>query len=230
MPWVILIAILVFTRLIGLNGSNHLFLILFGLTAVYYFKSGNPHQSYKNHVSITFLLWIVAFQLKSEFYPSVGLWVPAVSAALFSYFYFQRFKARTESLWVDYIKLIAVIALVPATYLDYIIAPVVTPIIVMLLTYTFLLDRLIIRRKMNKTTLGITFSVLILICLSFLIYSFIKADEAEKSRIEAENQRSEMIRVSGEYQNSLNEAVNKMKRQEAQILELKDALESCNPK
>lgn len=48
---------------------------------------------------------------------------------------------------------------------------------------------------MNKTTQIITFCLLGLISISFLIYSFIKADEAEKARMEAEIEKQEVERL-----------------------------------
>lgn len=80
---------------------------------------------------------------------------------------------------------------------------------------------------MNKTTQIITFSIMALMSLSFMIYAFIKADEAEKaaylSRQEAEQLRDEALVLQEAAQESAAEA----KRQEVLSLDLREALEAC---
>lgn len=61
-----------------------------------------------------------------------------------------------------------------------------------------------------------------------MIYSFIKADEAEKLRIEAEAQRLHAAEFSSTLQNSINEITIELKRQEAINLELREAIDLCN--
>ena len=48
---------------------------------------------------------------------------------------------------------------------------------------------------MNKTTQILTFSVMALMCLSLLVFAFIKADEADKAGMAAEEQRIEAERL-----------------------------------
>ena len=83
---------------------------------------------------------------------------------------------------------------------------------------------------MNKTTQIIAFSFLALMSLSFLIYSFIKADEAEKSSEEARVYQKEAEALRDEAVSLMEmaqEAVAEAKKQEAISLELKEALEAC---
>ncbi len=174
---------------IGLVGTT----LLYGFVALFLFNLDNPHPSFKKHVSAALVLWIVFFQLRKEYYTTVDYWVPAIAAAILAFIYFQRFKAREDKHWVDYLKLIGITTLVPATYLDSLLASITTPFICFFLCLTFLLDRLIIRRHMNKTTQIITFSIMALICLSFMIYAFIKADEAQKQKLSTEIARKEAV-------------------------------------
>lgn len=83
---------------------------------------------------------------------------------------------------------------------------------------------------MNKTTQIFLFIIMALICLSFMIYAFIKADEANKaseeariSMLESEKLRDEAVNLMEVAQKAMAEA----KRQEAISLELKVALEAC---
>ncbi|MEP1033330.1 hypothetical protein [Ekhidna sp.] len=230
LPLIFLILVSLINNVLELGLSDYLFPIVIGVIVAYYFNLDNLHLPYIKHVTIALLIWWLSFQAKTVFYPFIDTWLLALTAAIFSYVYFQRFKARNEKHWIDYLKLTGVIILVPSTYLDTLIAPVITPLACLFLTLIFLFDRLIIRRNMNKTTQIITFSIMVLVCLSFLIYSFIKADEANKARVMAEEQRLEAVRLQEmavELQMRAQEAAAEAKRQEAISLELKDALELC---
>ncbi len=207
--------------------------IITGILASYYFYIDNPHEPFKKAISAGIFIWIFATALNQEVIR--GSLIVSLSAGILGYLYFLRFKAKEIKNLLDSIKLACVLALVPATYI-----PGVPIFLSAILIYIFLLDRLIINNNMKKTTQIIVFSVMCLICLTFLVYSFIKADEADKSRIEAENQFSERIRVEKEsdaLRKMALEAASEAKRQEAMALEqrevaeeLKKALELCQSK
>ena len=192
LPWILFTAFLILSqKIFSDHVSDMLMVTLFGLLAIYYFLLDNPHAPWSKQTVIAFALWLISIHLRNEFYDTIGSWLPALMAALLAFVYFQRFQTREEKHWVDYLKLAGVIALLPATYFE---SPL-TALIATLLAFIYLLDRLIIRIQMNKTTQIITFCLLGLICISFIIYSFIKADEAEKARLEAEMQRQEVERL-----------------------------------
>lgn len=192
LPWVLFTALLILSqKIFSDNVSDMLMVTLFGLLVIYYFRLDNPHTPWSKQTVIAFALWLISIQLRNEYYGTIANWVPALMAALLVFVYFQRFQTREEKHWVDYLKLVGVIALLPATYFE---SPL-TALIATLLAFIYLLDRLIIRKQMNKTTQIITFCLLGLISISFLIYSFIKADEAEKARMEAEIEKQEVERL-----------------------------------
>lgn len=213
LPWIIFTALLIFSqKLLDGGTSDSLAIVLFGLLVIYYFLLDNPHTAWTKQTVIAFALWLISIHLREEYNETIGSWVPALMAATLSFIYFQRFQAREDKHWVDYIKLAGVIALLPATYFE---SPF-TVLIATFLAFIYLLDRLIIRRQMNKTTQIITFCIMGLICVSFLIYSFIKADEAEKAMIEAETQRAiaqEQMQRAEEMQAKAEEAAAEARRQ-----------------
>ena len=157
-----------------------------------------------------------------------GNLLPALCAGTLAFLYFLRFKARENKHVVDYLKLAGIFMLVPATYIA-----VAIPFICTFLAFIFLLDRLIIRNTMNKTTQIIVFSLMALFCLSFLVYAFIKADEAkeaDKARVEADEQRLEAEKLKDEAEKlqemALSEAANAQKQ--ARLAE--QALADCQSK
>ncbi|WP_424961258.1 hypothetical protein [Ekhidna sp.] len=191
-PWLLFtVLIILIQKIFSDNVSNLLLVILLGLVVIYYFLLDNPHTFWSKQTVVAFALWLITIHLRNEYYETIGSWLPALMAAVLAFIYFQRFQSREDQHWVDYLKLVGVIALLPATYFE---SPL-TALIATLLAFIYLLDRLIIRRQMNKTTQIITFCFLGLISISFLIYSFIKADEAEKARMEAEMQRQEVEKL-----------------------------------
>ncbi|WP_425391151.1 hypothetical protein [Ekhidna sp.] len=203
LPWILLCAIIITLNQLGLNQGGRLIGLMIAILAIFYFNIDNPHKAYKNGLNISLIAWVVTLQLRQIFKPELGNWLPALAAAVLAFIYFQRFQARTDKHWVDALKLIGVLALLPATYFE----PALTGIITTLLAFIYLLDRLIIRRQMNKTTQIITFCVMGLICLSFMIFAFIKADEAEKQRLkalaaqeEAERLRDEAVQIQQKAQ------------------------------
>lgn len=210
LPWIIFIALVVVGRnLLSTEPNGWMFLLLFGLLVIYYFLLDNPEKSWSKPTVVAFVFWLISLQVRREYHEHIGSWLPALMAALLVFIYFQRFKSREDKHWVDYLKMIGVMALLPATYFE----SVLSTLIAAFLAFIYLLDRLIIRRQMNKTTQIITFSLMGLICISFLIYSFIKADEAEKAheiaRIaqkEAEKQRNEAMRMQVIAEESAEEA------------------------
>lgn len=83
---------------------------------------------------------------------------------------------------------------------------------------------------MNKTTQIIVFSLMALFCLSFLVYGFIKADEADKARIEAEARRLEAERLKDEAVNLVKEARLAEAEAQRQIKLAEQALTDCQSK
>lgn len=80
---------------------------------------------------------------------------------------------------------------------------------------------------------NITIILLVLLSSTFLIYAFIKADEAEKANIEAEEQRKnaiELQELAVKHKEQALTVAAEAKRLEAQALELKDALVACQSK
>ncbi|MEQ8629644.1 hypothetical protein [Ekhidna sp.] len=224
LPWVLFTALLILSQKIFSDNVNDMLMVtLFGLLVIYYFLLDNFHVLWSKQTVIAFALWLISIQLRNEYYGTIANWVPALMAALLVFVYFQRFQTREEKHWVDYLKLVGVIALLPATYFE---SPL-TALIATLLAFIYLLDRLIIRKQMNKTTQIITFCLLGLISISFLIYSFIKADEAEKARMEAEAQRNEVVRLmkkSEALQKEAEAAASEARKQAALAAK---ALEDC---
>lgn len=191
LPWVIIALVAVGRNLLSTEPNGWMFPLLFGVLVIYYFLLDNPEKSWSKPTVIAFAFWLISLQVRREYHELIGSWLPALMAALLVFIYFQRFKSREDKHWVDYLKMIGVLALLPATYFETIL----TSLIATFLAFIYLLDRLIIRRQMNKSTQIITFCIMGLLCVSLLIYSFIKADEAEKARIEAEMQRQEVEKL-----------------------------------
>lgn len=225
LPWIIFIALGFLFKSLGWDEGGRSMDILFGIVAVYYFNIDNPHPAFKKATIISLLVWLLTLQLRQEF-TAIENWLPALAVAALAFVYFQRFRAREDTHWVDYLKLVGVIALLPSTYLE----TGLTALVVGYLVFIYLLDRLIIRRQMNKSTQIITFCIMGLICLTFLIFAFIKANEAEKSSIEAvlaqqeaEKQRDEAVKL----QQVAVEATAEARMQADIALHMKAELEEC---
>ncbi|WP_462249979.1 nSTAND1 domain-containing NTPase [Ekhidna sp.] len=86
------------------------------------------------------------------------------------------------------------------------------------------------RQVKRMRTTAVVLAIAVLVSLSFLIYSFIKADEADKARIEAEAQKNEAVRLQKEADKLKEDALAsaaEAKRQEAAALEQRDLAEEA---
>ena len=225
LPWLLLIAISFLFNFLDWDFGGRGVGLLVGVIAVYYFNLDNPHPAFKKATIITLFAWLISLQLRREFV-EVGNWLPALAAASFVFVYFQRFRAREDKHWIDYLKLIGVIGLLPATYFE----AGLTGLIAAFLAFIYLLDRLIIRRQMNKTAQIITFCVMGFICLTFLIFAFVKASEAEKQRASAEAAQHEAMQRKDEairLQQMAEEAAAEARMQASMAIQMKAELEEC---
>lgn len=77
---------------------------------------------------------------------------------------------------------------------------------------------------------NILIGVLTFITLTILMYSFVKADEADKARIEAVQSRDQAVQLQMQADQLRMEAANhaaEAKRQEAIAIKMKEQLEAC---
>lgn len=225
LPWVLLIIASYLFNFLGWDLGDRSVGLLIGLVAGFYFNLDNPHPAFKKATIITLLVWLISLQLRREL-AEIGNWLPALAAASFVFVYFQRFRAREDKHWVDFLKLIGVIGLLPATYFE----ADLTGLIASFLAFIYLLDRLIIRRQMNKTAQIVTFCIMGLICITFLVFSFIKASEAEKQRAMAEIAQQEAMKRKDEairLQQIAEEAAAEAMMQAAMANQMKAELEEC---
>ncbi|WP_370086271.1 hypothetical protein [Ekhidna sp.] len=225
LPWIVLIAVSFLFNFLGWDFGNGGVGLLIAVGAIYYFNLDNPHPAFKKATIITLFVWLISLQLRREL-AEIGNWLPALAAASFVFVYFQRFRAREDKHWVDYLKLIGVIGLLPATYFE----ADLTGLIASFLAFIYLLDRLIIRRQMNKTAQIITFCTMGLICITFLVFSFIKASEAEKQRAMAEIAQQEAMQRKDEairLQQIAEEAAAEARMQAAMANQIRTELEAC---
>ncbi|WP_420318614.1 hypothetical protein [Ekhidna sp.] len=224
LPWLILCLILILSNTYDWNLGGRGVGLLIGLVSVYYFNLNNPHKAYRLAVILSLLVWLIAIQIRAEYYAEIGSWLPALAAAVLAFIYFQRYQSREDKHWVDILKLAGVIALLPATYFE----SELTVFIVTYLAFIYLLDRFIIRRQMNKTTQIVTFCLMGLISLSFMIFSFIKADEAEKEKIRAEIAQKQAIeermRADSEAEKAMEAAAEARRQAELAAMTLEECM------
>ena len=218
LPWLILCLILILSNTYDWNLGGRGGGLLIGLVSVYYFNLNNPHKAYRLAVILSLLVWLITIQIRAEYYAEIGSWLPALAAAVLAFIYFQRYQSR------DILKLAGVIALLPATYFE----SELTVFIVTYLAFIYLLDRFIIRRQMNKTTQIVTFCLMGLISLSFMIFSFIKADEAEKEKIRAEFAQKqaieERLRADSEAEKAMEAAAEARRQAELAAITLEECM------
>ncbi|MEQ9467849.1 MAG: High-affnity carbon uptake protein Hat/HatR [Ekhidna sp.] len=81
------------------------------------------------------------------------------------------------------------------------------------------------RQVKRMRTTAVVLAIAVLVSLSFLIYSFIKADEADKARVLAEEQRQEAVRLRDqavELQNKAQQSAAEARAAEAEALSQKE--------
>lgn len=86
------------------------------------------------------------------------------------------------------------------------------------------------RQVKRMRTTAVVLAIAVLVSLSFLIYSFIKADEADKARIEAEAQKLEAEKLRDQavqLRDNAEKSATEAKRQEALALEQRDKAEAA---
>ncbi|SNT29261.1 hypothetical protein SAMN05421640_3235 [Ekhidna lutea] len=207
---------------LGIKVGQTGLLILIGLISVYYFILDNPYKPFKKSVIILFIGFLIVLGFSKTY--GLGTWLPAILSGALALVYFNRFKSRPDKHWVDYLKVIGVFSIIPALYFD--VAVIVFPF----LASIFLLDRLIIRPVMNKTTQIIIYCIISLVCITLLLFAYIKANDAEKRAYEARELQMQVI----ELQDQVDALKTKAEEAVAEALRQSDlaaqAIEDCETK
>ena len=176
---------------LGIKVGQVGFVLLTGIISIYYYLLDNPYKKYQKPTIILFVLFLISLVL-SRNYNLGDSWLPATMAGALSIVYFNRFRNRPDKHWVDYAKVVGAFMVVPAMYLD--LAVISIPFLVSV----FFLDRLLIRRHMNKNTQIITFCLISLVCITFLAFALKKANDAEKAAFEAKKLQIQVVQLQEE--------------------------------
>ncbi|MEQ9404017.1 MAG: hypothetical protein RIM99_10550 [Cyclobacteriaceae bacterium] len=196
----------------------------FPLLAIYYFIIDNPYKKHQIIITILFIAWIIALILRLE--GIAGDQLPNVIILLLAIIYGLRFFSREEKLAVDYLKLLGVLVYAVVTIIRFESGSFVIPF----LLFIYLLDRLIIRRKMSKTLQIILFSFMGLVMITFILYGQIKSAEADMAREQAVANFN-MAKAAQEEAESQAQKARKMVQQaESQLIKLKAELTECQSK
>jgi hypothetical protein len=222
-PYFLLIIVIILTGLFDFEFNKEALSLSILLFALYYFRIDNPHKSFLNLLTVSLILCFVA-----GFTPSFGLspLILKVFIAITALVYLLRFMKREEKLWIDYLKVIVV--LTGASVI--IIVPKSLPTVTTAFGFIYILDRLIIRRQMKKTTQIIVFTFLALICISFVIFGQIKANEARMVAEYAESAQEEAMQAADMARQQAQEAAAQARKAEAHALDLAELLKECRSK
>ncbi|MEP5612878.1 MAG: hypothetical protein ABJP45_11540 [Cyclobacteriaceae bacterium] len=175
-PYLLLITVILVGQAARVNFS-WLTPMAFSLYALYLFHLDNPYKKHSTSISILFVLWVVVFVLSEAF--TLSSIYAKITFTLLVLIYAIRFSLREDKLIVDYLKMFTLLALGIA----FSAKPEFVPFVIPTVAFSYLLDRLIIRRKMSKTLQIIAFSLMGLVSITFVIYGFIKATEAERNLV-----------------------------------------------
>ncbi|MEP1095541.1 MAG: hypothetical protein ABJG78_10545 [Cyclobacteriaceae bacterium] len=178
-PYLLLIVVIFVLRASEVNFAWGLPLT-FSICALYFFHLDNPYKKHLTSISILFILWIIVFHLTLAF--NLSSRYANSLFTLLTVVYIFRFSLREDKLIVDYLKIFTLVALGIA----FVEKPEFVPLVLPTVAFSYLLDRLIIRRKMSKTLQIIAFSLMGLASITFMVYGFIKAKEAEQHLVVAE--------------------------------------------
>jgi hypothetical protein len=209
--FLLIIVIFLSSKVEGFN-SNVILPLSVAISTVYYLRIDNPHKTYLNLLTVSLVLCFVA-----GLTPPFGLspLILKVCIAITALIYLLRFMKREEKLWIDYLKVI--IVLTGASVL--IIIPDSLPAITIAFGFTYILDRFIIRRQMKKTTQIILFSFLALVCITFVIYGQIKANDAIMSAENAKAAQEEAMQMADMARQQAQDAAAEAIRQQAMAME-----------
>lgn len=193
------------------------------ILSLYYLRIDNPHKSSLNLFSASIIL---CFAMSFASY--LG-WDPILfkaSCALSALIYLYRFLKRDEKIWIDYVKVIGI--LVGTVLIN--LVPASLPAITLLYGFTYILDRFIIRRQMKKTVQIILFSLMALVCVTFVIYGQIKANEAYKNAAMAKAAQEEAMNAADKARQQAQDAAAEAIRQQAIAEGIKAELQECKEK
>lgn len=226
-PYFLLIIVIFLVKWLSLETENIIIYGSIGLFLTHYIRIDNPHPTLLHPLSLSvfayFFIWGITDYLG---------WSPTILniiLCLVVVLYFLRFLKREDKLWIDYLKVGALGAVIIAIFTFN----KATPSLLFFLGFIYLLDRLIIRRQMKKTTQIIIFSALALVCISFVIFGQIKASDAERSKMMAELAQKEALNQVRQATAATAEAriaEARAMQQAALTAELQAELEKCKHK
>ncbi len=219
-PYILLIIVIAIVRISLLEFSSPIIALSFLTVIIYYLRLDNPHKTFLNLFSLSLILCFIA-----GLTPSFG-WSPLISKvfiAITALVYLLRFMKREEKLWIDNLKVIFVLTGASAL----LIIPESLPAITAAFGFIYILDRFIIRRQMKKTTQIIVFSFLALVCITFVIYGQIKANEAVKSQKMAVEAQMEAEQIMNMAKQQAQDAAAEAMRQSAMAAQIQEELAEC---
>jgi len=191
-------------------------LIISGL-AGFYFYYKNDNRDYIHWVFVGFVMTLLSAPFVVEV---ITPYVSYAGFALFFGAYTFRLNNKPSKVPFDYMKLLAVAGYIIICNMD----SESLGIGVLLLGFTFVYDRLIVQNNISKMKKVFFYLGSVLVTIFFIVYAFIKAEEANKHTLIAEQNLLQA-------EKNLNEADRQLEIAETNAIEvelLRKALEDCN--